>query len=87
MKTRNCATGLLGLCLTLPAGCSSVPPSPVPTLTVSACPLVVPCRLSPSSPRSNGDLLEALERTEAAWAECAAQVDMVYRHQPAPNNR
>lgn len=29
----------------------------------------------------NGQLLTDQERTELAWAECAAQVDAVYQHQ------
>lgn len=81
MKTRNCVNGLISLCLMLLAGCASVPPSSVPALTVSTCPAVVPCQLPASAPRSNGDLLDELDRTEAAWAECAAQIDMVIQHQ------
>jgi hypothetical protein len=42
---------------------------------------VLPCHLPASAPASNGALLTDLERTEAAWADCAAQVDMVYQHQ------
>ncbi|MCO7537804.1 Rz1-like lysis system protein LysC [Pseudomonas asiatica] len=81
MKSRNFRIGLSALCLTLLAGCASVPPSPAPTLTVSGCPVVVPCTLQATSPTSNGQLLTDQERTELAWAECAAQVDLVYQHQ------
>jgi len=42
---------------------------------------VVPCRLPPTHPARNGDLLADQDATEAAWAECAAQVDMVYDYQ------
>lgn len=42
---------------------------------------MVPCSLPATAPASNGDLLTDTERLEAAWAECAAQVDMVYNHQ------
>lgn len=83
MKTQNYATGLLSLCLTLLAGCVSAPPLPAPTLIVSGCPAVVPCQLPATSPRSNGDQLTDQDRIEAAWADCAAQVDMVYQHQQA----
>ncbi|CRI54836.1 Rz1-like lysis system protein LysC [Pseudomonas sp. CCOS 191] len=81
MKTSNFANGLTSLCLTLLAGCASAPPSPAPTLIVSGCPVVVPCRLPSTAPARNGQLLTDLERTELAWAECAAQVDRVYQHQ------
>ncbi len=83
MKTKNCATGLISLCLTLLAGCASAPPSPAPQLTVTGCPAVVPCVLPATSPRNNGDQLTDQDRVEAAWADCAAQVDMVYKHQQA----
>ncbi|WP_243744040.1 Rz1-like lysis system protein LysC [Pseudomonas putida] len=81
MRTRNYGTGLTSLCLTLLAGCGSAPPSPAPTLTVSGCPVVVPCVLEATAPMKNGQLLSDQERTELAWAECAAQVDRVYQHQ------
>ncbi|WP_232925245.1 MULTISPECIES: Rz1-like lysis system protein LysC [Pseudomonas] len=79
----NYATGLLSLCLTLLAGCASAPPSPAPQLTVTGCPAVVPCQLPGTSPLVNGDQLTDQDRVEAAWAECAAQVDMIYQHQAA----
>lgn len=81
MKTPNYAIGLPSLCLMLLAGCASAPPLPAPTLIVSGCPAVVPCSLQATSPSSNGELLTDQDRAEAAWADCAAQVDMVYRHQ------
>nr|WP_238535554.1 Rz1-like lysis system protein LysC [Pseudomonas sp. PAMC 25886] len=83
MKTPNYAIGLISLCLTLLAGCASAPLSPAPQLTVTGCPAVVPCQLPATSPRNNGDQLTDQDRTEAAWADCAAQVDMVYKHQQA----
>ena len=83
MKTPNYAPGLLSLCLMLLAGCGSAPPLPAPTLTVTGCPAVVPCQLPATSPRNNGDQLTDQDRVEAAWADCAAQVDMVYQHQQA----
>ncbi|WP_218187487.1 Rz1-like lysis system protein LysC [Pseudomonas sp. NBRC 111118] len=81
MKSRNCRSGLIALCLMLLAGCAKDRPSQAPTLTVSGCPVVVPCTLQATSPASNGQLLTDQERTELAWAECAAQVDLVYQHQ------
>lgn len=42
-----------------------------------ACAAVSPCRLPAVTARTNGDLNITLERTEAAWAECAAVVDMI----------
>lgn len=83
MKTMNYATGLTSLCLTLLAGCASAPPSPAPQLTVTGCPAVVPCVLPATSPLNNGDQLTDQDRAEAAWADCAAQVDMIYKHQQA----
>jgi hypothetical protein len=35
------------------------------------------CRLPAVTVNLNGDLNLALERAEAAWAECAAVVDMI----------
>ena len=83
MKTTNYATGLFSLCLVLLAGCVNAPPSPAPQLIVTGCPAVVPCQLPATSPANNGDLLTDEDRAEAAWADCAAQVDMVYKHQQA----
>ena len=39
--------------------------------------------LPATGPASNGDLLTDQDRIEAAWAECAAQVDMIYKQQQA----
>ena len=83
MKILYCVIGLPSLCLTLLAGCASAPPLPAPTLIVSGCPAVVPCQLPETRPSHNGDLLTDQERTEAAWAECAAQVDMIFKQQQA----
>ncbi|WP_254785224.1 Rz1-like lysis system protein LysC [Collimonas sp. OK412] len=59
-------------------GCGSAPLSPAPQLTLNACPAVTRCQLPAAAPRTNGALNLALERAEAAWAVCAAEVDMVY---------
>ncbi|WP_230414388.1 Rz1-like lysis system protein LysC [Collimonas silvisoli] len=59
-------------------GCGSVPPQPAPTLTLNACPVVMRCQLPAAAPKTNGAMNLALERAEAAWAICAAQVDVIY---------
>jgi hypothetical protein len=77
MKMPNCGPGLVCLCLALLSACASTAPSPAPRLIEQACPIVSPCTLPAVMVRANGDLNLALERAEAAWAECAAVVDMV----------
>lgn len=42
---------------------------------------MVPCVLPATSPINNGELLTDADMIEAAWAECAAQVDTIYQHQ------
>jgi hypothetical protein len=42
---------------------------------------VTPCLLPATTPGNNGALLDDQDLIETAWAECAAQVDMVYNHQ------
>ncbi|WP_414704785.1 Rz1-like lysis system protein LysC [Pseudomonas coleopterorum] len=44
-----------------------------------------PCTLPATAPRHNGELLGDQDSLEAAWADCAAQVDMIFRHQQAAN--
>lgn len=83
MRMPNFAYGLTSLCLTLLAGCASAPPSPEPLRIETGCPAVVPCTLSATNPDKNGALLNDQEVTESDWAQCAAQVDMVYEHQQA----
>ncbi|MDH0308506.1 Rz1-like lysis system protein LysC [Aeromonas caviae] len=67
------------------SGCSSAPPSPAPQTIRLTCQGLTPCRLPPADPANNGDLLDQLTQTEAAWATCAAQVDSLIacqqRHQ------
>ncbi|WP_432277724.1 Rz1-like lysis system protein LysC [Pseudomonas aeruginosa] len=81
MKMPTFANGPLSLCLLLLAGCASAPPSPEPLVIETGCPAVVPCHLPPARPTSNGELLRDIEATEAAWADCAAQVDMIHLYQ------
>ncbi|MFC7414770.1 Rz1-like lysis system protein LysC [Larsenimonas suaedae] len=59
------------------SGCAATTPSPVPTLIVNRCATPNPCTLPASHPTTNGELHLQLERTEAAWAQCAAEVDAV----------
>ncbi|MGL5815335.1 MAG: Rz1-like lysis system protein LysC [Aeromonas sp.] len=59
------------------SGCSSAPPSPAPQIIRLTCQSLTPCQLPPASPANNGDLLDQLTQTEAAWASCAAQVNIL----------
>ncbi|MGA7509484.1 MAG: Rz1-like lysis system protein LysC [Erwinia billingiae] len=59
------------------SGCAQDRPSPEVSLTVSGCPKITRCHLEPSAPRSNGELLAALDDAEAAWANCADKVDTI----------
>ncbi|WP_442783296.1 Rz1-like lysis system protein LysC [Collimonas fungivorans] len=59
------------------SACASIPPLPAPVITVNACLVVTRCQLPAAAPRTNGAMLLALERAEAAWATCAAKVDAV----------
>ena len=77
MKTPRYALGLAPLCLVMLSGCAAAPPSPVPLLTINQCATPSPCNLPASHPRNNGELHLQLERTEAAWAQCAAEVDAI----------
>ncbi|WP_435635335.1 Rz1-like lysis system protein LysC [Pseudomonas solani] len=83
MKTPHSPPGLLSLCLMLLAGCTSAPHSTEPLPTEPGCPAVVACQLPATAPRTNGELRHALDVIEQAWAECAAQVDMLLEHQQA----
>lgn len=70
------ANGLICLCLLLLSGCSATP-SKVTINTVSSCPSVTPCRLSPVTLSTNRDLVDALVITENDWAHCAAQIHAI----------
>lgn len=51
--------------------------------------MVSPCTLPALAPRTNGELDAALTTVKAAWAACAAKVDMIAtcqaESQPADN--
>ncbi|MDF5870838.1 Rz1-like lysis system protein LysC [Pseudomonas aeruginosa] len=78
--TRPCKPGLISLCLMLLAGCTSAPPSPEQTATVSGCPVVTRCSLLPAQLQNNGELSDDSDYLMSAWAECAAKVDTVVDH-------
>ena len=80
MKTRPIKAGLISLCLLLLAACTSVPPLPEQTVTVSGCPVVTRCTLNPAAPIDNGELSDDSDYLLSAWAECAAKVDVVFEH-------
>ncbi|WP_212760497.1 Rz1-like lysis system protein LysC [Bordetella trematum] len=67
----------MACCLSLLQGCGNAPRSPAPMAMPNTCAPVVPCVLSASRPVRNEDLNAALDRVEADWAICAAQVDAV----------
>lgn len=79
--TRVLIVGAASLSLLQLAGCMSAPPSPEQTLTVLGCPVVTPCSLLPATPQNNDQLSDDNDYLQAAWAECAAQVDAVYQYQ------
>ncbi|MBX9761555.1 MAG: Rz1-like lysis system protein LysC [Pseudomonadaceae bacterium] len=79
--TRVLIVGGLSLSLMLLAGCMSAPPLAEHTVTVSGCPVVTPCSLLPAAPQTNGQLSDDSDYLLSAWAECAAQVDIIYSHQ------
>ena len=81
MKTNKYAIGPLLLSLLLLSACATTPPSPAPRLIEKRAPAVTRCALPAVAVRNNGDLNTALDRAEAAWAECAAQVDMIVDRQ------
>ncbi|MGL6230915.1 Rz1-like lysis system protein LysC [Aeromonas rivipollensis] len=72
------------------SGCSSAPPSPAPQIIRITCTAPAPCQLPAASPVNNGDLIDQLTQTEAAWASCAAKVDSLItcqqRHQNGREN-
>ncbi|WP_409309042.1 Rz1-like lysis system protein LysC [Pectobacterium sp. B1J-3] len=57
-------------------GCGNDQPSSAVALIVNGCLKLTPCRFPASSPQTNGDLNNQLDETEAALADCAAQVDI-----------
>ncbi|MCE9922060.1 MULTISPECIES: Rz1-like lysis system protein LysC [Hafniaceae] len=77
MKMRNLKAGLTLLCLLTLAGCNSDPPLSGPQVITLTCPTVTRCQLPARAPKTNGDLRDDGDAAEAAWAVCAAKVDMI----------
>lgn len=83
MRLRKFVIGLLLCYLLVLQGCAPARPSLVLPSTASTCPVVTACTLPAESPKMNGDMTLAIERTEAAWALCAAKVDAIIACQEA----
>ncbi|MEE2748893.1 MAG: Rz1-like lysis system protein LysC [Pseudomonadota bacterium] len=66
-------------------GCSATPSQDIPP-TVSTCPIVSPCQLSPVTLTNHRDLITALTTTENDWADCAAQIDSIVNCQLRDQN-
>ncbi|WP_058901997.1 Rz1-like lysis system protein LysC [Burkholderia cenocepacia] len=77
MKTPRFASELILACLTTLSACKPVPLSPAPAIMSNTCQTVKPCTLPRLAPRTNGELDGALTLVKAAWATCAATVDMI----------
>lgn len=75
MKTKPFVRGLPFPCLVMLCACTVPPPSP--QITLLPCATVTRCQLPTLTPQTNGELSHALLVTRAAWARCAAEVDMV----------
>ncbi|MFK8257781.1 Rz1-like lysis system protein LysC [Erwinia sp. AnSW2-5] len=68
-------TGAMLLCLTGLSGCSSIPPSPPPTIIWRGCPIVSSCSIPASQPETQGDLLYTIRQLEQALLTCGLQVE------------
>ncbi|MFP3183959.1 MAG: Rz1-like lysis system protein LysC [Paraburkholderia sp.] len=60
------------------SACTQALRSPAPPITLHECQAVTRCTLPAMTPATNGDLDTALHVTKAAWATCAAKVDMIF---------
>ncbi|WP_234488044.1 Rz1-like lysis system protein LysC [Paraburkholderia aspalathi] len=63
------------------SACKQAPLSPAPQITVRQCQPVTACTFPAMTPRTNGDLSDALDIAKAAWATCAARIDMIVKCQ------
>ncbi|MGL5345406.1 MAG: Rz1-like lysis system protein LysC [Plesiomonas sp.] len=59
------------------SACSSAPPSPELQVIVRTCPAVTRCQLPAANPKTNGELRDDGDAIIAAWAACAAKIDMI----------
>ncbi|MCF7694675.1 Rz1-like lysis system protein LysC [Mycetohabitans sp. B2] len=87
MRTRLSAIGPLLPCLTMWCACTPVPPLPAPPIMWHECARVWPCTMPAMAPRTNGELAESLTAARAAWAACAAQIDMIVECQNAHRDK
>ncbi|WP_459909270.1 Rz1-like lysis system protein LysC [Caballeronia sp. HLA56] len=63
--------------MTTLCACQPIPPTPAPQISVQQCQTITPCDLPAMSPRTNGELQDALTTAKGAWATCAAKVDVI----------
>ena len=77
MKMQSLNAGLILLCLLGLSGCNSVPPSPALQVITRTCPSITRCQLPAAAPTTNGELRDDGDTVVAAWAACAAKVDMI----------
>lgn len=81
MKIKNLNRGLSLLCLLMLSACAADPPSQAPQVISRGCSKVTACTLPASRPQSNSDLNQDNDNILAAWASCAAQIDMIVKCQ------
>ncbi|MDR5776527.1 MULTISPECIES: Rz1-like lysis system protein LysC [unclassified Caballeronia] len=67
--------------------CQPIPPTQAPQILVQQCQTITPCNLPAMSPRTNGELQEALTTAKGAWATCAAKVDLIVECQARAQTR
>ncbi|SDP92617.1 hypothetical protein SAMN05428967_4487 [Phyllobacterium sp. YR620] len=75
---KPCASILMGLCLSLCAGCSTSPKAFQATKVVEVYPpaaLMAPCPNPYREVNTTGDLVNRLTATEGALKTCSAQID------------
>ncbi|MGQ7934703.1 Rz1-like lysis system protein LysC [Paraburkholderia sp. D1E] len=68
------------------SACTQAPLSPAPPITLQECQAVTRCTLPAMAPTTNGALDDALHMVKAAWAACAAKVDMIFDCQAQSTN-
>ncbi|HWX12868.1 MAG TPA: Rz1-like lysis system protein LysC [Trinickia sp.] len=59
------------------SACQQAPLLPARPITVLQCQPVTPCTMPAMAPLTNGELRDSLDVARAAWARCAAKVDMI----------
>ncbi|MBU3823460.1 MAG: Rz1-like lysis system protein LysC [Candidatus Oceanisphaera merdipullorum] len=81
MKTKNLKRGLIALCLLMLSACAAAPPSQVPPVINLGCNKVTACTLPANQLKTNEDQDRDNTNMLAAWASCAAQIDMIIKCQ------